>query len=129
MKKLVIAIILLISAFMVFSCSSSELPTDPALIVMSFFEALDAGDLEGAMVFVADDAEFVFPELYIGKDQIRDHFRKDLEDRNASYELSDISVEGETVRFTALTITSVARVEQNVEAVLENGKIVFLLGD
>ena len=129
MRFQITALLVLIIGTMASGCSPAQQPQDPAFVVQSFFDALNAGDLEGAMVFVADDARFIYPEVYRGKEPIRDHFEKEIVDRSASYELREFVVEGDTVRFISMYVPSVASEENDVEAVVEDGRIVFLNAD
>jgi hypothetical protein len=48
--------------------------TDPEAVVMAFFEAFNAGDVESAVAYYADDAFWhiqPFYEPYVGKEAIR----------------------------------------------------------
>ncbi len=129
MRFQITALLVLIIGTMASGCSPAQQPQDPAFVVQSFFDALNAGDFEGAMVFVADDANFIYPEVYSGKEAIGDHFEKEIVDRSANYELREFVVEGDTVRFISIYVSSVASEENAVEAVVEDGRIVFLIAD
>jgi predicted ester cyclase len=72
--------------------------TDPATIVVAFWDALNAQDLDTAMSLVADDVKVTGPgRHYTGKNT----FRIDMKSSMAGirYEISDLVVTGDTVTY------------------------------
>ncbi|MGD8465052.1 MAG: nuclear transport factor 2 family protein [Anaerolineae bacterium] len=107
--------------------------SDAEAVVRSSFEALNAGDVEAAVVPYADDAVLDYGAFgsYEGKEAIRAQFEHEVS-LNASFELSDFQVDGNTARFKS-RYTSVemdalgVALEANAVATVENGKIVTIL--
>jgi hypothetical protein len=103
--------------------------SDPEAVVRSSFEALNTGDVEAAVAPYADDAVLDYGAFgsYEGKEAIRAQFEHEVS-LNASFELSDFQVEGNTVRFKS-RYTSVemdalgVTLEGNAVATIEGGKI------
>ncbi len=119
MKNVTVALmILLISA-----CASTQAITEPVSVIEAFYEALNDGDLDTAISFVADDARFIIDILYVGKAEIRDFYREDL-DVGSYYELSDLRADGETVSWTEKGTIGSVTYDDPYEAVVQEGKIV-----
>jgi ketosteroid isomerase-like protein len=103
--------------------------SDPEAVVRSSFEALNAGDVEAAVAFYADDAVLDYGEFgsYEGKEAIRAQFEHEVS-LNASFELRDFEVDGNTARFRS-RYTSVemdalgVALEANAVATIEGDKI------
>ena len=75
---------------------------DPEAVVTAFFEAFNAGDLEGTMAYYADDAVMhlvPFHEPYVGKEAIRAAFAEMIAG-HATVEYEILKVEGDTVTLT-----------------------------
>jgi ketosteroid isomerase-like protein len=70
--------------------------TDPLAIVNSWLEALNAGDVDAALSYLADDAQITSDQVYTGKEEIRGWYEAQVEANGAST-LSDCQVDGETV--------------------------------
>jgi len=70
--------------------------TDPLTIVNSWLEALNAGDVDAALSYLADDAQITSDRAYTGKEEIRGWY-EDLVGANGTSTLSDCQVDGETV--------------------------------
>lgn len=73
-------------------------PTDPASVVLAFWDAMNNQDFDAAMSLVAEDIQVVGPGMkYTGKDT----FRIDLKSRMAGirYVVSDLVVTGDTVTY------------------------------
>ena len=70
--------------------------TDPLTIVNSWLEALNAGDVDAALSYVADDAQITSDQVYTGKEQIRGWY-ENIVSANGASTLSDCQVDGETV--------------------------------
>lgn len=81
--------------------------TDPAAVVTARIEAMNAGDVDAAIAYFADDAVYKFvdpppgvPDTFAGKDEIRGRLET-LVAVNASMEVEIQQVDGDKV--TALT--------------------------
>jgi ketosteroid isomerase-like protein len=70
--------------------------TDPLTIVNSWLEALNAGDVDAALSYLADNAQITSDQAYTGKEEIRGWY-EDLVGANGTSTLSDCQVDGETV--------------------------------
>lgn len=121
MRIMVIFVALLASA-----CSSEEQATDPASVLQGFYDKLNAGDLDGAMAYVPEDATYILRGVHSGKREITEFFRLEI-GRNTRYEWSDIEVDGTEVVY-GLTITSDEGIfrysELLLDAVVEDGMLI-----
>jgi hypothetical protein len=70
--------------------------TDPLTVVNSWVEALNAGDVDAALSYLADDAQITSDQLYTGKEEIRGWYVS-LAGANGISTLRDCQVDGETV--------------------------------
>jgi len=128
MKFRTIVLMSMLVALLASACASTEPITEPVAVIEAFYEALDDGDLDTAMGFVADDVSFTVQGApntitYAGKAQVRDRLQQ-VVDRNTQHELSDLTLEGDIVTWT-LRATSTLGVSTGVdEAVVQSGKIV-----
>ena len=75
--------------------------SDPEALVRSLYEALNTGDIDAALAFYADDAVESLGDFgtFSGKEELRSSFETEAA-RNATWELEDFQVEGDTVTFT-----------------------------
>ena len=110
MRRPFLAVFVVTLAVTVAGCEAAPAAADPASVVQAFFDALNAGDVDEAMSYVAEDALFIFPEVYIGKEQIRDFFLR----------------EADSVTWSATVTTDDSKFEGSVDAVVQEGKIVSL---
>ena len=109
------------------ACASTEPNTDPVSVIEAFHEALNNGDLDAAMSFVADDAKFITDTLYTGKAEVRGFYERVL-GSDPHYELSDFKLEGDTVTWIAEVTQYEGEFSPTpTEAVVQNGKIVSLI--
>ena len=69
---------------------------DPLTIVNGWLEALNAGDVDAALSYLADDAQIVSDQAYSGKQEIRGWY-ENIVGANGVSALSDCQVDGETV--------------------------------
>jgi hypothetical protein len=69
---------------------------DPLTIVNSWLEALNAGDVDAALSYLADDAQITSDRMYTGKQEIRGWYES-IVGANAVSTLNDCQVDGETV--------------------------------
>jgi hypothetical protein len=69
---------------------------DPLTIVNDWLEALNAGDVDAALSYLADDAQITSNQAYTGKQEIRGWYEAQVEANGVST-LSDCQVDGETV--------------------------------
>jgi uncharacterized protein (TIGR02246 family) len=104
--------------------------TDPEAVVTAVFEAMNAGDVETALSYYADDAVFdVVPfSTHTGKEEIRAYF-EEAAALNAATEYENLQVEGDTVTMTAwYTDDDLRAIGLNLEGIeeitVQDGKIV-----
>ena len=94
MKKGILAMVVLVALVLPGVLYAQE--TDPLTIVNSWLEALNAGDVEAALSYLADDAQITSDQAYTGKEEIRGWY-EGLVGANGVSTLSDCQVDGETV--------------------------------
>ena len=109
------------------ACAPAQPITEPDLVIITMYEALNKDDIDGAMAFIADDALFVTATVFRGKDEIRE-FMQGLSDHQARYEVIDLQVEGEEVTWTLKGTMDVKSFERPIRAEIQDGKIVKLFG-
>jgi ketosteroid isomerase-like protein len=75
--------------------------SDPEALVRSLYEALNTGDIDAALAFYADDAVESLGDFgtFSGKEELRSSFEVEVA-RNATWELENFQVEGDSVTFT-----------------------------
>ena len=126
MKSPRIVLISMLVILLASACASTQPITEPVLVVETFYEALNDGDLDTAISFVADDARFIIDTLLVGKAENRD-FYQELLDLGYQSELSDLRADGDKVSWTEEATMSVGAHEHQLEAVVQEGMIVSLI--
>ncbi len=129
-----IIIIILVAVVFVLTTgllTASAQPRDPVGVVDAYTAAINAGDVEGALAFVADNAVYMRPAgQFIGKDQVRG-FIQDLVARGARIELQG---DRDTVRDYVSWISRVtfanpgsgpSEIRNLAQSIVVDGKIVF----
>ncbi len=96
MKRPAVVLMSMLVTLLASACASTQSITEPVAVIEAFEEALNDGDLETAMSFVADDARFVVGSLYTGKTEITERYRELLGVGYQS-ELSDLRADGDKV--------------------------------
>jgi hypothetical protein len=125
-------ILWLVSLVLFVSCQAGPAgggqPTDPAAVMDAYTAAINAGDVEGALKFVAEDAVYDRPAgQFQGKEQVRG-FVEGLIARQAKVELlGERQVDGERVSWSSrVTLTNPDQVlMNNSESIVRNGLIVM----
>ncbi len=126
MKSHKIVIACMLVTVLASACASTQPITEPVAVIEAFYEALNDGDLDAAMNFVADDAKFILNTVYSGKAQVRAFYEGTIA-MNTQWELSDLKAEGDTVAWIGqLTHDTGGFAPGPLEAVVQNGKIVSL---
>ena len=128
MKSSTVALMSMLVILMASACASSQPITEPVAVIEAFCEALNEGDLDTAMSFVADDARFLIDTLLVGKAENRDRY-KGLLDLGYQSELSDLRADGDKVSFAQKLIIGAGTHENSYEAVVQEGLIVSLTQD
>jgi ketosteroid isomerase-like protein len=108
------------------ACAPAQ-SSDPAAVVKAAYDRLNNGDLNGFMASFANDAVMLDDSgRYDGADTIRAHVQADFGGSQIRFELSDISADGGTVRYTykAYVGNTVVDTHECVD-VVSNGRIVF----
>ncbi len=127
MKRITIGILLILFTVTASACGPTQTNTDPAAVIQAYFEALDAGDVEGAQAFVADDANFnIVGDVLTGKTQIQEYNQEAVLD-NPNFELSNIQVDGDTVTYTNKVTIGSRIFTLTSEAIVQEGKIVSVI--
>ena len=123
MKSPTVVLMSMLVTFLASACASTQPITEPVAVIEAFEEALNDGDLDQAMSFVADDARFILASLHTGKAEIRDAYQEALELGYHS-ELSDLRADGDKVSWEMrLTIGEFVFSDLH-EAVVQEGMIV-----
>lgn len=128
MKSFAIVLMTMLVTLLASACASAEPITEPVAVIEAFFEALNDGDLDAAMSFVADDARFIIDTLHVGKAEIRDFHQESL-DLGYHSELSDLRADGDRVSFAQKLTIGAGTYENSYEAVVQEGLIVSLIID
>lgn len=127
MNYITVTIMLFLFIVTVSACGSSRTSTDPAAVLQAYFEALGAGDVEGAQALVTDDATFnILGNELSGKGQIQEYNQEAVLD-NPSFELSNIQVDGDQVTYTNRVTIGSQIFTLTSEAVVQDGKIVSII--
>jgi ketosteroid isomerase-like protein len=102
MKRLVMILWVAALALIVTGCGGGGRPTDPAGVMDAYTDAINAGDVELALSYVAEDAVYDRPGgQFVGKAEVRG-FVEDLIARNVEVELiGERAVDGDTVTWTS----------------------------
>ena len=126
MKASVMRIVVIFVALLASACSSEQQATDPASVIQDYYDKLNAGDLDGALAYVPEDAILFLRGVHSGKGQITEFLRLEI-GHNTRYELSDIEVDGSEVVY-GLTIRSDEGIfrfgEFILDAVVEDGMLI-----
>jgi len=123
MKNLTVVLVSVLMPLFASACASTQPVTEPVAVIEAFFEALNDGDLDTAMSFVADDASFILFAVYPGKAEIRDYYRESL-DLGFHAELSDLRADGDKVSWAGRVTIGGGTFESVYEAVVQEGMIV-----
>ncbi|MFN2291430.1 MAG: nuclear transport factor 2 family protein [Anaerolineae bacterium] len=127
MKRLVIAVTV-VAAVLTLPMTLYAQETDPLTIVNSWLEALNSGDVDAALSYLADGAQITSDRVYTGKEEIRGWYERQVE-ANAVSTLSDCQVDGETVTCQSvyaddgLQAIGVDSLEGELVLVVSDGKI------
>ena len=133
MKKYVIVMAVLVAMFALPTALRAQ-ETDPAAVLSALADALNAGDVDGMMELVADDAVLTFvPDLtgggpISGKEQIRAWYES-LVATNTRVEPSNLQTAGDKVTWSNKVWTDdfralgIAPVEFTAEGTVQGGKI------
>ena len=128
MKSPTMVLMFMLVILLASACASTQPVTEPVAVIEAFYEALDDGDLDAAMGFVADDASFMIvgpstTTTYTGPAQIQDYFQR-VVNRNTQHELSDLILEDDTVTWILGATSILGESSGATEAVVQGGKIV-----
>jgi ketosteroid isomerase-like protein len=104
--------------------------SDPEAVARAVYEAMNAGDVETALSYFADDAVLSLGAFgsFSGKEELRGSFEREVS-LHASWELSDFQVEGDTVtfksRYTSDDMRALGVTLEGTEVItVQDGKIV-----
>ncbi len=104
--------------------------TDPEAMAVAYFEAINAGDVDGALAYFAEDAVLAIVPFatHTGTEEIRAYF-EEVVALNATLEYETIQVEGDTITLTVWFTDDDLRalglkLEGIEEVTVQDGKIV-----
>jgi len=123
MKNARIVLMSMLVTLLASACASTQPITEPIAVIEAFEEALNDGDLDQAMSFVADDARFILASLHTGKAEIRDAYQEVL-DLGYHSELSDLRADGDKVSWEMRLTLGESVFSDLHEAVVQEGMIV-----
>lgn len=125
MKRFTLVFMPMLVTLVASACALTQPITEPVSVIEAFYEALNDGDLDTAMSFVADDARFILGTLHTGKAKIRDFYAEGLR-VNLHSELSDLRADGDKVSWTGKVTLGGGTFEDSYEAVVQKGMILSL---
>jgi limonene-1,2-epoxide hydrolase len=98
MKNRTVWTMVLVSLLLVLAVAAQAQESEPEAVVMSFFEALNAGDVEGALAYFAEDTVLAIIPFgtHSGTEEIRAYLENGAS-LNATIEYEILQVEGDTV--------------------------------
>ena len=104
-----------------------ESQADPAEVVQGFWEAMDAQDIDAAMIFIADDVQLRGRGYLNGKEAVLSFLQGRLQ---AGYvvEIQDLEVDGDTVSYLVDYYSKEGiAYEQDVPEIMriQDGKIIY----
>ena len=101
-------------------------PPDPAEIVQSFWAAMEAGDVDAAMAFIADNVSCRGSCYFSGKETFRSLLQGMINSGSIT-EISIVKVEGDTVTYNYKVYSNGIEIEENIEGEsmqVQDGKII-----
>lgn len=119
---------LLLSLIMIFLLPACSSEANPEEVVNGFLEAFKADDLEGAISYFADDAEFNavnVDSVYAGKEDISNYIEFRMRDI-VDMETKNFTVDGNQVTWEAALERRSSPTEISYSAIVEGGKISYL---
>jgi ketosteroid isomerase-like protein len=102
-------------------------PVDPAKVVQAFWDAMEAGDVDTAMTFVAEDAQCKGSCYFKGKDSFRAYLQGII-NSGSTNQITIVNVDGDIVTYTYKVFRNGIVVEDNAEGesmTLQDGQIIF----
>ena len=96
------------------SVPTSTPAPDPAAVVQSFWDAMGAGDLDGAMLLVAEDVKCRGTCYLSGTESFRSLLQGYI-NAGLTTEISDLKVEGDTVSYFYKVLRNNVVVEESAE--------------
>ena len=126
-SKPMIFIPVVLAAMVLAACTSAASKTaDPAETIQSFYQAMNDGDIEAAMPFVAEDIECSGHCHLMGKESFRAFIQGNIDHRD-QFEISDLRASGNKVTFNYIIYRSEAVFARGVDSVMqiEEGMIVY----
>ena len=121
------AFIVVVLAALLAACASPAPNTpDPAQVVQGLYQAMNDGNIEAAMSFVADDVECSGHCHFTGKESFRAFIQGNIDHRDR-FEISDLRSSGNKVTFDYVIYRSEAVFARGVDSVMqtEDGRIFY----
>lgn len=98
----------------------------PEKIVQDFYQAIDDGDLETAMTFIADNIECRGHCYITGKDSFQTFIQGNI-DHNDQFEINDLKVTGDKVTFSYIIHRADTVLTRGMDSVMQvqDGRIIY----
>lgn len=121
----VVLVIILIQGLSACTNASTAI-SNPEEIVQGFYQALNDGDLQTAMTFIADDIECRGHCYITGKDSFQTFVQGNIDD-NDQFEISELRVAGDKVTFNYTIQRGDSVLARGVDSVMQVqvGKIIY----
>jgi limonene-1,2-epoxide hydrolase len=128
MKKQLILIVIIIG-LMLSGCGTAA-PQDPTAVVQAYYAAINEGNVDKAMTYIADEAVFVIPPFakYTGREDIKAYLtRLTGGQQKVKFELSNFSADGGRVTYSFVIYQGSEQFASGDDGltIVENGKITF----
>jgi hypothetical protein len=129
-SKVLVALVALFTFTAVFSTNANAAPAaqaSPITIVQEYLEAYNAGDIDKAVSYLADDVVFINPTgTYVGKAKARENLEAIKKD-GITFEYSDFKDDNGRVVYSYKVIIGGEAVETGTGGltIVKDGKIVF----
>ncbi|MCI0553315.1 MAG: nuclear transport factor 2 family protein [Anaerolineae bacterium] len=110
--------------------TATPIPADPAAIAQSFWLAVNEGDIEAAMVLVAEDVKCRGTCYLTGKESFRSLIQGTI-NSGARTEISDLKVERDMVTYnwTFYNVNGAVTAGGTDAMQIKDGKIILIEGD
>ena len=127
----VVLMAILIQGLLLSACTSASTATtfeasSPEEIVQGFYQALNDGNLETALTFIADDIECRGHCYITGKDSFQPFIQGNI-DHNDQFEISELKVAGDRVTFNYVIQRGDSVLARGVDSVMQvqAGQIIY----
>lgn len=124
----VVLMAILFQGWLLSACTNASTleASSPEEIVQGFYQAMNDGDLETAMTFIADGIECRGHCYITGKDSFQTFIQGNI-DHNDQFEISDLKVTGDKVTFNYIIRRGDSVLARGVDSVMQvqDGQIIY----